>query len=243
MSAPLAALAADATRALETEVSAGFLWLSAGVIALTLTLSVRAWFRARRRASMALLELLRVLLVAAILFALAGPEVVTTESPDAPPLVAVLFDDTKSMETRDVEVVGGEGMRSRAAVTRDAVEAITAPDGPLADLGADVVASPLSGAAEASEAGTDLSTPLAALLEDPALRAVVLLSDGDWNQGGRPDDVAERYRLADVPILTRTIGLETRLPDVARHRAGDRERDLDRAAHDGEGRRLSLIHI
>jgi len=215
VSAPLATLAADATRALETGVGAGFAWLCAGVMAVTVTLSVRAWLRARRRASMAALELLRVLLVAAILFALAGPEIVTTENPDAPPLVAVLFDDTKSMETRDVETAGGDGMRSRASVTREAVEAITAEDGPLAGLGADVVASPLSGAADASEAGTDLSTPLAALLEDPALRTVVLLSDGDWNQGGRPDDVAERYRLADVPILTRTIGLDTRLPDVA----------------------------
>lgn len=215
MIAPLALVAGDPARALETQIGPGFLWLSAGVITLALALSVRAWLRARRRPSIAALETLRVLLVAAILFALAGPEVVTTENPDAPPLVAVLFDDTKSMETRDVEAADGGGLRQRAEVAREAVDALTAAAGPLAGLGADVVATPLSGAADAGEAGTDLSTPLAALLADPALRAVVLLSDGDWNQGGRPDDVAERYRLADVPILTRAIGLESRLPDVA----------------------------
>ena len=60
-----------------------------------------------------------------------------------------------------------------------------------------------------------LRAPLEALLDQRTLRAVVLLSDGDWNEGGSPFDMATRYRLAGIPIFTATVGSPTRLPDIA----------------------------
>ncbi len=67
----------------------------------------------------------------------------------------------------------------------------------------------------AAALGTDIGSPLSGLLEGDALRAVILLSDGDWNEGGAPSDVAMDYRLAGVPIFTGCVGSPTRLPDIS----------------------------
>ena len=108
--------AADGAR-LQLHVGAGFAWIAALVLIAAAALSARAWLRSYRRASILALEVLRLLLVAAMLFVLAQPEWVVTETPDEAPLVTVLWDDSGSMETRDIE--GPDGLVTRA----EAVEA------------------------------------------------------------------------------------------------------------------------
>ena len=219
--------AVDGAR-LQLHVGAGFTGIAALVLIAAAALSVRAWLRSYRRTSILALEVLRLLLVAAMLFVLAQPEWVVTETPDEAPLVTVLWDDSGSMETRDVE--GPEGLVTRA----ETVEARVAEleelrrgegDGPASLDSFELVASPLTAAArgdgtddpasDGARLGTDLRAPLEALLDQRTLRAVVLLSDGDWNEGGSPFDVATRYRLAGIPIFTATVGSPTRLPDIA----------------------------
>lgn len=226
---------------LQLHASPAFWWMAAFVMALAVGLSVRAWLRSYKRPSIALLELTRLALVAAVLFALAQPEWVVTDTPDEAPLVTVLWDDSGSMATRDV--AGSEALETRAATVLAQVAAIT---GAAADKGPDnvglqrfeLVASPISGfqtsgeepeSAEGvpngavdsarlevvSKLGTDLTTPLTNLLEQENLRAVILLSDGDWNEGGAPSDVAMNYRLAGIPIFTGCVGSPTRLPDIS----------------------------
>ena len=107
--------AADGAR-LELHVSPGFAWIAAGVLVLAVSLSARAWLRSHRRGSILALEVVRLVLVTAVLFVLAQPEWVVTETPDEAPLVTVLWDDSGSMETRDVE--GPDGLVARADVVR-----------------------------------------------------------------------------------------------------------------------------
>ncbi len=63
--------------------------------------------------------------------------------------------------------------------------------------------------------GTDLSTPLTAAAEKlQSLAGVVLVSDGDWNEGDPPVEAAVRLRLANIPVFTVPVGSPQRLPDV-----------------------------
>ena len=63
--------------------------------------------------------------------------------------------------------------------------------------------------------GTDLNAPLAAAAEKlQSLAGVVLVSDGDWNEGEPPVEAAVRLRLANVPVFTVPVGSPQRLPDV-----------------------------
>lgn len=212
---------------LQLHVSTTFAWVAALVMVAAVLLSVRAWLRSYRRTSIALLEIVRLALIAAVLFVLAQPEWVTTETPEEKPLVTVLWDDSKSMTTRDVDT--GDGLVSRAEVVRDHLAALESDD-PSGRF--EVVTTPISLAdaadtetadATARESrtpdsailGTDLAAPLESLLDQRALRAVVLLSDGDWNEGKSPAAAATRYRLEGVPVFTACIGSPSRLPDIA----------------------------
>ncbi|MEE2938811.1 MAG: vWA domain-containing protein [Planctomycetota bacterium] len=229
MTLPLALIEGSAAGArLQLHVSSGFAWTAAIVLIAAVSLSVRAWLRSYRRTSILALEVVRLVLMTAVLFVLAQPEWVVTETPDEAPLVTVLWDDSGSMETRDVE--SPDGLISRAEAVRARLAELEGPDrgagtGVVALDSFDLVASPLTvaahgetgegPAADGARLGTDLRTPLEALLDQRTLRAVVLLSDGDWNEGGSPYDVATRYRLAGVPIFTAAIGSPARLPDIA----------------------------
>ncbi|MCA9151869.1 MAG: hypothetical protein KDA92_21350, partial [Planctomycetales bacterium] len=63
------------------------------------------------------------------------------------------------------------------------------------------------------------ATDLDAALEETRkrhenLRAVVLLSDGDWNTGNAPASAATRLRAAQVPVYAVPLGSEEALPDI-----------------------------
>ena len=131
MTASIALLqgAADGAR-LQLHVSPGFAWIAAGVLFLAVSLSARAWLRSHRRGSILALEAVRLVLVTAVLFVLAQPEWVVTETPDEAPLVTVLWDDSGSMETRDIE--GSDGLVARADVVRARIAEIEAHSATIA---------------------------------------------------------------------------------------------------------------
>ena len=63
--------------------------------------------------------------------------------------------------------------------------------------------------------GTDLFGPLdTAARRNPNLRAIVLASDGDWNEGRPPVQAATSLRLAGIPVLAVPTGSPTPLPDL-----------------------------
>lgn len=184
------------------------------VILLTAGVCIFSWRRAQFSRWFGLLEVLRfgIIVLAALL--LNQPEWVQRFRPDIKPSVAVLYDDSISMSTRDVEIDA-----SQVVTRRDSIAALTKAMTwePLRET-MQVVVEPFGGESMDGDVpmpGSDLSGPLQKAAEKQAnLRAVVLVSDGDWNTGGPPVHAAKKLRLANIPVYTIAVGSKTKLPDV-----------------------------
>jgi hypothetical protein len=184
--------------------------LSAAAVIATAALCYVAWRRSGYRRAIAFTELARLALVvvAAVLFN--QPEWVEYFRPTQKPTVAVLYDESVSMNTRDVV----SGRRPGPPRTRRETSAALADPATWASLAErmEVVIQPF---ATRADAGTDLNSPLTEALESHGtLRGVVLVSDGDWNEGRPPVEAASRLRLKGVPVFAVAVGSPTRLPDV-----------------------------
>ena len=186
--------------------------LAIAVVAVTSALCFVAWRRSGYRASVGLLEGLRLLLVGAGAVLLNQPEWVEEYRAEERPSVAILVDASPSMETRDVVKPSEPG--AQATTRREAVAALADPAS-WAKLRErfDVVVMPFG--ATASTRGTDLHAPLARVAEStPNLRGIVLATDGDWTEGPPPALAATTLRNKGVPVFAVPVGSPTRLPDV-----------------------------
>ena len=178
--------------------TAGFCWV--------------AWRRSGYRRAFGLLELLRFVLVCTAAVMLNQPEWIEEYRPEEKPTIAVLWDDSPSMATRDVLQADKPG--STALSRREAIESLT-KDGSWAKLQGrmKVVIQPFS--SEKAGRGSDLNDPLAHAPDKiPNLLGVVFISDGDWNEGQPPVEAASRLRMKGVPVFAVPVGSSTRLPDV-----------------------------
>lgn len=190
----------------------GAVAVSVLVVLLTAAISFWSWRRGGYRPLHGLQELLRVGIVTLVAVLFNQPEWVEEYRPDEQPTIAILWDQSHSMQTCDVLPATG---RDGAAVSRaEAIEPWTAAAAwARLDERFRVVSEPFS--APPAATSTDLSTPLAAAPDRfPNLTGVVLLSDGDWNAGPPPIEAATRLRLRGVPVFTVAVGSPTRLPDV-----------------------------
>lgn len=196
------------------------LWI--GIIALILVgaLSVISWRRSPHRGRTAALECLRFLSALAVVLLLWQPEWLTTVHPDTKPQIAILWDDSKSMTTVDATLPPVLSEKSEVVSRADWVKKALASDlwKPLQANGAnDVTTLPFAtpSAENSAIAGTDLETPLTDLLATQSnLRAVVLLSDGDYNLGQPPVAAAQKLRLRGIPLFPIPVGSKVRLPDL-----------------------------
>ncbi|MEX2579279.1 MAG: hypothetical protein WD342_09495 [Verrucomicrobiales bacterium] len=173
------------------------------------------WRRNRFSAASGWLEALRLLIVVLVALTLNQPEWRETFEPEEKPVIAVLRDASGSMATEDVlePDTPAANARSREEVASDVAAseswASLEPD-------YDVVVQDFSPETDDAGAGTDIAAALSASLEQhPNLRGIVLVSDGDWNEGESPARAATRLRMKDVPVFAVPIGSETRLPDLA----------------------------
>ncbi|MAT72752.1 MAG: hypothetical protein CMJ58_25005 [Planctomycetaceae bacterium] len=196
--------------------SAWTIALAVVAVLVTTVLSFIAWRRSGYRSSIAALELLRLALVAAAGVLLNQPEWVETFRPAEKPTIAVLWDDSVSMGTRDADRAAGEST-DEAPGLQTRREAI----GPLASESTwasvaeryQVVTQPFS--SEEGGGVTNLHDPLAAAAERfPRLRVIVLASDGDWNDGAPPVEAAARLRMQNVPVIAVPAGRREPLPDI-----------------------------
>ncbi len=188
--------------------------VSVAFIAIVVMLGWMAWLRSGFRASIGMLEGLRLLIAIGIAITLNQPEWREVFQPDTKPTLLILADQSRSMETRDVI-----DANNPAAEAKSRAEAAA----PLIDPAAwreiekrmEVVIEPFSSKQTPPEEGSDLNAAmLDAAEKHPHLTAVVLLSDGDWNSGEPPAQAATRLRMRDVPVFAVPLGAETRLPDV-----------------------------
>jgi uncharacterized membrane protein len=185
-------------------------WLA--VAAVTVVFSAFAvinTMRAERRLRAFLIELPRLLTAVFLACTLLEPELVHVDPKEKKPGALVLVDSSPSMQTKDE--VGEAGKGTRAAVAEELAQS------PMVEalreryaVGVDHFA----GSGGASD-GTDIEEALRkALASRPDLRAVLLVSDGDWNMGQPPAAAALRYQARGVSIFGIGVGRDREQPDV-----------------------------
>ncbi len=199
------------------------LWIGSIALILVVALCVISWKRSLHSRRAALLEALRFLSVLAVVLLLWQPEWLTTIHPDTKPQIAILWDDSKSMTTVDAALPAILSEKaeiiSRAewvkkALTSDLWKPLEANG--ANDLSTFSFSSPSNSDSPApTTSGTDLDTPLTELLaKQTNLRAVVMLSDGDYNLGQPPVAAAQKLRLRGIPLFPIPVGSKVRLPDL-----------------------------
>ena len=196
------------------------LWVGILALVVVIILAVISWQRSPHRGRTAVLECLRILVAASVVILLWQPEWLTVIHPDSKPQIAILWDDSKSMTTVDAALPAILSDKSEIISRAEWVKKALTSDlwKPLEANGANEVTSTPFGsppAENATTAGTDLEAPLTALLaKQTNLRAVVMLSDGDYNLGQPPVAAAQKLRLRGVPLFPITVGSKIRLPDL-----------------------------
>lgn len=184
--------------------SAWTLAISVVVVAVTAVFGFVAWRRSDYRKSIGILELCRLLLVLLTAVILNQPEWVEQFRPDEKPTIAVLWDDSASMNTRDV--LQPNQTSSQPISRHDALAPLLSTETwkPLAER-FQVVIQPFSTAQTGH--GTNLHDPLADAPEKfKNLSGIVLASDGDWNEGLPPVSAAAQLRLKNIPVLAVPVG-------------------------------------
>ncbi|HLJ97114.1 MAG TPA: hypothetical protein VKU02_28375 [Gemmataceae bacterium] len=186
--------------------------LSIGAVLLAAGFCWMAWRRSGYARSQGVLELLRLVIIALMAWILNQPEWVEEFRPDDKPAILVLWDNSASMDTRDVPS-GPNGGSARIS-RREAITALTDETAwtTLRER-MDVIVQPFA----SPETGrrTDLHEPLAQAPDKVKhLQGVVLISDGDWNEGPPPVQAATKLRLKGIPVFAVPVGSSTRLPDI-----------------------------
>jgi len=179
------------------------------------------WRRRGGGAPLAAIEATRVLAVSLVCLALFKPEIVQEIPHIEQPKVVVLRDLSGSMATRDVRDLDGT-VRTRAQwlaanSPSERRQPLNARWQPLAARGQlaieDFGALPPPDSPQ--EEGTDLDAALSRVLaRTENLKAVLVLSDGDWNLGQSPLVAAAQYSARAIPVYSVGIGSETPLPDL-----------------------------
>ncbi|MEO1856155.1 MAG: hypothetical protein ABGY95_02155, partial [Rubritalea sp.] len=167
------------------------------------------------------IEALRFLITFLVVLMLWGPEWKTIITPENEPEIAILWDASGSGETLDAQLPDRpNSVISRRAFIDSALELDVwqklEKNGQIS-----VFSQPFSEPTIDSEAqvatltGTNINAPIEKLLEQhDNLRAIVLLSDGDWNTGIPPIGAAQKMLLKNVPLFTIPVGSKERLPDI-----------------------------
>ena len=179
-------------------------------------LACAAWRRSGFDRAVGGLELLRLVIAVMAFVTLLQPEWKEIYEPAELPVLAVLRDTSISMDTRDVIDRNNPGHEpvSRLNWMNQQLEAVSWD----ALAGSVEVVQQTFGSGLLSE-DVRLATNIDAVLEDSRaqydnLRAVVLVSDGDWNQGESPANAATRLRVNQVPVYAVTVGSDEPLPDI-----------------------------
>jgi uncharacterized membrane protein len=173
-----------------------------------------AWERSGFRRVIGYLEGLRVLIALGIAITLNQPEWREVFKPDSKPTLAVLVDTSRSMQTQDV--FDPHNPSAPPTIRADVAKPFLDPQAWSAlTEKLDVEIQPFSSDANPPEDGTDIGGALAAAAKKyPHLRAVALISDGDWNVGDPPSQAAMKLRMRDVPVFAVPTGAESHLPDI-----------------------------
>lgn len=193
--------------------------LSAGI---TLsTIAIRRSARPRRSGS---LEALRLLCIAILCTMLMDPEWRHTQESELQPEIAILSDESLSMETEDARkpesLKGSEKVLTRRELSQRILKSefwksFESEDRNRVTHSSFGTIATDASLLEKSMSGSNLHEALRQTLDKGNnLRALIFMSDGDWNLGTSPSSVAQQFRLKGVPIYTLATGSDKRLPDL-----------------------------
>lgn len=183
-----------------------------------------AILRATRPKRTGALEAIRFLCTLLVVLLLWQPEWREVTEPDSKPEVAILFDASRSSETDDAVLPAELDAKQEVVSRSEWMNKVLASElfTPLKNNESNRVfeqsfSAPPENAdpATLALAGTDIYGAVDQLLnEHNNLRAVVLLSDGDWNIGQAPVAAAQKMRSRNIPLFTIPVGSDKRLPDL-----------------------------
>lgn len=183
------------------------------IILLTLVFSAINWKRGHLGKKDGFLALLRIVILAMIGLTLARPEWVTTRRIEEEPGLVVVVDDTGSMSTADVPE--GEAILTRNDWVNKRMESeFWKPLEGTFKVSVERL-SELVEYDEDEELGTNLDEGLrVAKRRHDNTRAMIVLSDGDWNQGESPVSAATELRFDHVHVYPMAVGSDSYLPDL-----------------------------
>lgn len=190
-----------------TAIASLSLWLATAVI------SVITWRRSGYRRTIGFLEAARLVTLSVVALLLNQPEWVEQYKREGKPKVAVLVDRSHSMETADISSPGATSRRELLKRSEIA-EPLLREElwQPLRER-FDVLVQPIC--STEGDPGTNLFKPLSDVVESASdLVGVVVVSDGDWNEGPSPAKAANQLRMKDVRVVSIPIGSPLRLPDI-----------------------------
>jgi len=184
------------------------------IMVITAWVSYSNWSR-RRGVGVAMLELLRFIIMGMILFTLCKPEFLRTTPIEEQPEVVILTDVSSSMTTQDVKtgtrnVVTREKWLTDQLATNVWAELEKKAKVTVQDFG-------MSGTddTELIKAGTDIFNALdSQRKKNKNLKAVLILSDGDWNYGAPPQQAAMKLGAEKIPVFTLTVGSDQAQKDL-----------------------------
>jgi uncharacterized membrane protein len=172
------------------------------------------WRRRGGGGRFAAIEGTRLLAVTLVCVALFKPEIVQEIPHTEQPKVVILRDRSGSMATRDVQVPGAPVQTRAQWLATEATPARWQPLSARGQLAIEDFGAPPPPESTVEE-GTDLDAALARVLSRTEnLKAVLVLSDGDWNLGQSPLVAATQYGARDIPVYAVGIGCESPLPDL-----------------------------
>ncbi len=195
------------------------------VLIAALILCATAVARSVRPKRTGTLEALRFFCITFVALLLLGPEWRTTEESNLQPEIAIIWDESLSMSTEDAPLPDNMTTKPTVVSRSELVNRLLETefwkefekDGANRITQSSFGAPPGEGATpeQISLAGTDLNAALEKVIDDSQnLRAVILMSDGDWNVGKPPVAAAQQLRLKGAPLYGLIAGSEQRLPDL-----------------------------
>jgi hypothetical protein len=184
------------------------LFISVVVLIVVMMLGYVSWRRRGFRRGDGVLELLRLAIVAVGCLLLNQPEFTEQYLPSEKPTVAIVCDQSPSMQTKDV--VDGEAgsIASRLAAAESMSDSQT-----WQSLG-DVLNIEIRQFGQDDGQSNLFQSLHRTLQQTERLRGIVLVSDGDWNDGPPPVEVATQLRMSGIPVFSIPVGSPTRLPDL-----------------------------
>jgi hypothetical protein len=184
------------------------------MVLVTFVLCVMGWRRGGYAPRAGLLELLRLVIVAMVAVTINQPEWLVEYVPKERPTVVILQDNTGSMKTADMAT--GEGSAAELETRAAWASRLTHRSRWAAvQENLEVIVEPFSSSLASPTDGTDLHAAIAGAADDhPNLRAVVVISDGDWNTGEPPIRAASQLKIKGIPVHCIGVGSSTQLPDI-----------------------------